>query len=138
MRSGMIDGVFCVLANAFGSAANGFFMRQTSVLSSVASSASSRSATVWPIASRFIQRRNEATQSRASTGVPSWNSKPSRSRIVQRRPLSSTRWPSSICGFGSSFSSRPNSVSNTIAAALRVTCAVVNTASSVTRLPCGT
>ena len=45
---------------------------------------------VWPIASRFIQRCSEATQSRASTGVPSWNSSPSRSRIVQRRPSFST------------------------------------------------
>ena len=73
---------------------------------------------LWPIGSRFIQRSSDATQSRASTGSPSWNSRPSRSRMVQRRPLSSTLWPSTICGFGSSFSSRPYSVSNIMRGAI--------------------
>jgi hypothetical protein len=34
----------------------------------------------------LAQRRMLATQSRASTGAPSWNASPSRSRIVQVRP----------------------------------------------------
>ena len=68
---------------------------------------------VWPTLSRFIQRCREATQSLASTVLPSWKVRPSRNLMVQRLPSSSSVWPAAICGEGSSFAFRPYSVSNT-------------------------
>ena len=44
------------------------------------SSPPTRAIMAWPSASRCAQRRMEATQSRARTGSPSWNSRPSRRR----------------------------------------------------------
>jgi len=115
MRSGMImAGLGCVFASAVSSGGNAVLSRNTSVRSSSASSVSRRPATVWPSPSRFIQRRSDATQSRDSTGVPSWNTSLGRSLIVQRRPSSSTVCPSAICGCGVSASSVPNRVSNTM------------------------
>ncbi len=84
----MIGGLGWVLASAKGRAANGFFRRNTRVASSGVSIASSRSATVCPSASRFIQRVSEAAQSFEVTLLPSWNTRPSRSFMVQRLPSS--------------------------------------------------
>jgi hypothetical protein len=72
----------------------------------------------------------EATQALASTGSPSWNRRPSRKRIVQCLPPSSTRWPAIICGRGFSISSTLYSDSNTISPASRVMLSVVATGSS--------
>ena len=79
-RSGTITGCGCTFERKCASSGNGFFRRQTSVRSSGVSIASTRGLIVSLTASRFSQRCSEATQSRASTGVPSWNSRPSRRR----------------------------------------------------------
>ena len=90
MRSGTITAAVWNLDNSVGSAGNFFFSRSTMVRSSGASSASSRASSVAPPGSRFIHRRSEAVQSRASTRSPSWNRRFSRSVITQRLPSSST------------------------------------------------
>jgi len=76
---------------------NRFFMRSRTLRSSTASMASAAASRVCPNDSRDAQRSTLATTSRASTGSPSWNRSPGRSRNVQMRP-SSTPWPSTICG----------------------------------------
>ena len=103
----------------------GRFRRMSRVRSSAASQASIAGATTWPSVSTADQRRMLAAQSLASTGVPSWKRRPSRSRMVHRRPSSDTVWPSAICGRGTSPLSTANSVSKTRAAWARVTLAVV-------------
>ena len=67
----------------------------------------------WPNASRLPQRPTLATQSRASTGVPSWNLRLSRSVSRQVFPSASVVNPSTICGCALNAPSCPNSVSNT-------------------------
>jgi hypothetical protein len=69
---------------------------------------------VWPIVSRAPQRLIEAAQSTPRTGVPSWNSRPSRSRKRQTRPSSETSCDATICGFGRNRVSTPNRVSYTM------------------------
>jgi hypothetical protein len=110
-RAGTITGCGCTFERKCASSGNGFFNRQTKVRSSGASIAATRALNVSLTASRLSQRCSEATQSRASTGVPSWNTSPSRSFIVQRLPSSSIVWPSIICGCGLNDWSRPYSVS---------------------------
>ena len=110
-RSGTITGCGCTFERKCASSGNGLLRRQTSVRSSGVSIAATRGLIVSLTASRLSQRRSEATQSRASTGVPSWNTKPSRRRMVQRRPSLSMTWPSTICGCGLNDWSRPYSVS---------------------------
>ena len=81
------------------------------VLSSLAASSSVAASKAWPNASALPQRWMLATASRASTGVRSWNSKPSRSRNVQVRPSADTSCPASICGCGTPAASSANRVS---------------------------
>src|SRR5215469_5990367 len=74
-RSGMIAHMLTQKwPSASGNRANGFFSRNTIVRSSNADSSSVRCINVWPNVSRTPQRLMLATQSRASTLVPSWNS----------------------------------------------------------------
>jgi hypothetical protein len=100
IRAGIITGCGGTFDRKCASSGNGRFIRQTRVRSSGASIASTRALIVSLTASRFSQRCNEARQSRASTFVPSWNSSPSRSRMVQRLSSLSMTWPSTICGCG--------------------------------------
>lgn len=86
------------LPSAIGSSGNGCFRRNRIVRSSGAESSSVASMREPPNGSRFAQRRSDATQSRASTGVPSWKRRPARRIKSQRRPSASTQWPSTICG----------------------------------------
>jgi hypothetical protein len=111
--------VGCARAN--GSSSNFRFSRNWIVLSLGAVSSSVAAATAWPYASPIHQRLMLATTSRPSTGVPSWNTRPSRSVISHSFPSSDTVWPSSICGCGTPSASSANSVSNTIITWLRVT-----------------
>ena len=112
IRSGMITGRNPgVFANAAGSSANGRFNRNTSVLSSFADNSSVAAISAPPNASRLPHRCTLATQSRARTGSPSWNFKPSRRVSVQVLPSFSVVNPSSICGLGRYCPSCPNSVS---------------------------
>ena len=83
------------------------------VLSSTATISSERWITRFSSGSRCPPRWIEATQSRASTGVPSWNFNPSRSVSVYCLPSFSTFSPASICNCGCNFASSPYSVSNT-------------------------
>jgi len=90
---------------------NGALRRQTIVRSSLARISSSAAAQVWPKLSRLLQRLSEATQSRARTGSPSWNLRPSRRRIVQVLPSADTSAPSAICGLTVKLAPVANSVS---------------------------
>ena len=78
-RSGIIahisDGDF---PSASGSSGNGFFRRNSIVLSSGADNSSVAASRAWPNASRFPQRCTDATQSRARTRSPSCHFSPSR------------------------------------------------------------
>ncbi len=107
MRSGMITQFGC--ASATGTSANGFFSRMRMTRSDGADTSSVRLIIALPNASRWPQRRMHATQSRASTFSPSWKRRPSRSVSSQVRPSFSTLWPSTICGCGWKFASRPYS-----------------------------
>ena len=78
------------LASAIGKSGNGRFSRTVSVLSAGAASSSVAASRAWPKASIVPQRWMLATASRASTGVPSWNSSPSRNISVQSLPSAST------------------------------------------------
>ena len=70
------------------------------VLSSAAPISSVAAISAWPKPSRAPQRLMLATQSRASTLVPSWNFSPWRSVMRQVLPSSSVTAPSAICGCG--------------------------------------
>ena len=94
-------------ASAAGNCGNGDLRRNTMVRSSGAAISSVTAIMVWPKVSRTAKRRMEATQSRARTGVSSWNSRPSRSVMRQVRPSFSMLWPATIWGCGWSASSRP-------------------------------
>jgi hypothetical protein len=74
----MIAGAGWLFASIASSMGRGFFNRRDNTSSAVASIRSNRSASVCPIRSRRIQRRSEATQSRAVTFVPSWNQRSGR------------------------------------------------------------
>ena len=102
-----------VLASASGSSGNGYFSRNTMVRSSGAPISSVAASSAWPKPSRAPQRLIEATQSRASTLVSSWNIRSGRSVRRQVLPSSSLMAPSAICGCARNWPSRPNSVSNT-------------------------
>ena len=79
-RSGMIAGMNePTLPSAAGKSANGFFRRNWISRSEIALSSSVAPCKPAPKVSRFIQRLIEATASRARTGSPSWNFRPSRS-----------------------------------------------------------
>ncbi|MCY1312161.1 hypothetical protein D9M70_625560 [compost metagenome] len=65
----------------------------------------------WPAPSRLLQRCNEATQSSAVTSVPSCHFRPSRRVKVQVFLSAETVHLSTICGWGSKFSSIANRVS---------------------------
>ena len=100
-RSGIIAGISeGDLPSASGSSGNGFFSRNWMVLSSGADSSSVAASSAWPNASRLPQRWMLATQSRASTGSPSWNFSPSRSVSFHSLPSFSMVWPATICGDG--------------------------------------
>ncbi len=86
------------LPSASGSSANGALSLKTMVRSSPAERLSVAAISAWPKLSRLPQRSMLATQSRASTGVPSWNFSPSRSAIFQVLPSSSVTAPAAICG----------------------------------------
>ena len=85
-------------ASAFGSRANGFFSLKRITLSDGADSSSVRYISVPPNGLRLPKRCIVATQSRASTGVPSWNISPSRNVRSHCLPSSLITWPSTICG----------------------------------------
>ena len=53
---------------------------------------------IWPSGSRTAQRLSEGTTSSDVTGVPSWNSSPSRRVKVQVSLSSDTVHLSTICG----------------------------------------
>ena len=114
-RSGMIGHMEVAdLPSASGNCGNGRLSRKRIVLSSGALSSSVASISAWPNASRTPQRLMLATQSRASTGVPSWNLSPVR-RPSRHSRLSGLRTaPATICGVARNFASRPYSVSNTM------------------------
>ena len=99
------------LPKASPSSRNGAFSRKRMVRSSAAANSSVWAIRVWPNPSRAAQRRMLATQSRASTGAPSWKRSPSRSRMVTVRPLSAVSKPSAICGWVRNAASVANSVS---------------------------
>jgi hypothetical protein len=124
--------------SAVGSRPNFDFSRIRMVLSSGADISSVRAASAWPSASRLLARATEATMSRASTGLPSWNFSPSRSLPSQVRPSAESVAPDSICGCGLPPLSRPYGVSNTASEMLRVMSAVVHTGSSEAGSACGT
>ena len=106
-RSGITGQQEDGLASAAGSSGNGFFSRNRITRSDGADRSSVTARTFWPNGSLRLQRSMLATASRASTGVPSWKARPSRSVIVHVRPSSSVTWPSTICGCGCKASSRP-------------------------------
>ncbi len=91
------------LPSAVGSSGNGRSSRKRIVRSSGADSSSVAS---MQRGAEAVTRRPApdrlAAQSRASTGVPSCHSRPSRSRRSHCLPSFSTRWPSTICGDTSS------------------------------------
>ena len=107
-RSGMIGQMFpAVLASASGSSGNGRIRRNTMLRSSGADTSAVAAISADPNASRTAQRRTLATQSRASTGVPSWNRSPSRSVSRHSNPSASTTCPATICGRATKDSSCP-------------------------------
>src|SRR5579875_665443 len=124
-------------ASALGSSGNGFFSRKRTTLSDGAETSSVAAISTEPKESTLPQRCTEATQSRASTGVLSWNLSPSRSVMSHCLPSLLVVWPAAICGCGWYLLSTPYSVSNTMWAWLRVTSAVVHTGSSDARSDCG-
>ena len=69
---------------------------------------------VTPVGMRLAQRWIESTASFDVTGVPSWNLSPGRSLNFQVSPSALFSQPSSICGFGCSFSSNATSTSKTM------------------------
>jgi hypothetical protein len=85
--------------------------KMRNVFASGASMRSTKLISFWPIASRLPQRAIEAATSSPVTGLPSWNSRPSRSVKVHRRWSGLTVHLSTICGCTRLFSSVPNSVS---------------------------
>ncbi len=91
-----------------------------------------------PSGSRALQRVRLATQSLARTGSPLWNFSPDRSLKVQVRPSLEVSSLSTICRCGSSFSSKPYSVSHTSTEALRTTYCVPQIGSKFARFACGT
>ena len=133
----MMQHMLVVTASASASSGNGFFSRKRICLSDGADTSSVAARSTPPNPSRCHQRWMLATQSRASTGVPSWNFSPSRSVMSHCLPSAPTVWPAAICGCGWKLLSWPYSVSNTRCAWLRVTSAVVHTGSSVARSACG-
>ncbi len=98
-RSGIIGHMFVpTLPSASGSSGNGRFRRKRDGLVVGADSSSVAASSACPNASRLPQRWMLATQSRASTGVPSWNFSPSRSVSRQDLPSGSVVKPATICG----------------------------------------
>jgi hypothetical protein len=79
----MPQGSFRKMRKLFGS---GESMRSTKVMS------------FWPMASRLPQRASEATTSSPVTGLPSWNSRPSRSVKLHCFLSALTDHLSTICG----------------------------------------
>ena len=110
-----------VLPSASGKSGKGCFRRNTMVVSSGAESSLVAAISAWPNASRLPQRVMLATQSRASTGVPSWNFRPGRRPSRHSVESSFFTAPLTICGRGRKRPSRPYSVSNTAKPWLRVT-----------------
>ena len=86
-------------ASAAGRCGKGLVRRNRRVRSSGAESSLVTAISDWPNGSRAPNRLMLAAASRASTGVPSWNRNPSRSRSVHIVPSFSTVWPSTICGW---------------------------------------
>ena len=118
----MITGMLLpVLPSASGSNGNARFSRNWMVLSSGAESSSVTAISACPKLSRLPQRCRLATQSRASTGVPSWNFNPSRNVSRHTLPSLSVTAPCTICGCARNCASEPYSVSNTMNPWLRVT-----------------
>ena len=66
------------LASASSSSGNGFFRTIEKLLSSIFRYSATAEATVWPSASRLLQRSSEAMQSALLTGWPSSNLRPAR------------------------------------------------------------
>ncbi len=112
MRSGMTKTLRAASANSI--CLNGCLSTIWKRLSSSAFMATVMPAMVWPNGSFCDQRLSEATASAARTGVPSWNSSPSRSVIVQVRSSAETSARSAICGCGTRLLSMANSVSQTM------------------------
>jgi hypothetical protein len=83
----------------------------TKVFASGASQDAVLCASTPPKVSRLAQRFSEATTSALVTGLPSWNSRPSRSLKVQVSESFETPQVSTICGLILPSASVPNSVS---------------------------
>ena len=101
------------------------------VRSSGAESSSVAASKAVPMPSRAAQRLIEAVQSRAKTGWPSCQSRPSRSRKSHNLPSSPICCPASIWGETSRRVFMPYSVSNTINPWVRDTCAAAAKIGSV-------
>ena len=95
------------MLRASGSRGNGLLRRNWIVRSSGADNSSVACIRVPPKASRLAQRRMLATQSRASTGVPSCHRRPGRSVRRQSLPSPSIVCPSTICGEARNVMSQP-------------------------------
>ena len=81
------------------------------VLGSIAFTSATLANSIWPSGSRTAQRLSEGTTSSDVTGVPSWNSSPSRRVKVQVSLSSEVVHLSTICGLISRLPSVANSVS---------------------------
>ena len=81
------------------------------VLGSIAFTSATLVHSSWPIGVRTAQRLSEGMTSSDVTGVPSWNSSPSRRVKVQVSLSSEVVHLSTICGLTSRLPSSANSVS---------------------------
>ncbi len=112
MRAGMMNGTFDEgLPSASSTMPHFSFSTRRKVFASTASYLSMNFASTPPIASRALQRFNDAITSSLVTGLPSWNSRPSRKVKVHCRPSDEVVYLSTICGLISPFWFTPNSVS---------------------------
>jgi hypothetical protein len=111
-RLGMMNGTFTLgLPNACSIIPNGSRSRMRKVRASTASIASLAAISFCPRASRLPQRASEAITSSLVTGLPSWNSSPSRSVKVQTLRSLPTSQRCTICGCTVPCASVPNRVS---------------------------
>ncbi len=108
IRSGMMKAMgVLVLPSARSIFGKGLRNRQRNVRSSTAASSCWIALIIRPMGSRAVQRARLATTSLESTGSPSWNLRPGRSRKVQVRPSVDTSSASTIWRCGLSWLSMP-------------------------------
>ena len=108
IRSGMMKAMgVLLLPSASSILGKGLRSRQRTVRSSTPTSSCWIALIIKPIGSRALQRVRLATTSLLSTGSPSWNLRPGRSRKVQVRPSGDTSSASTIWRCGLSWLSMP-------------------------------